>query len=108
MATNPKFVDDIEELKTDASKVLTDISKLSRSIPEAGKASAVGLSQDAMKTVEASIAEIQGRLTELSDQLGKQVKKADKNVHENPYLYMAGAVGVGFLLGKLLFPRTRE
>ena len=49
---------------------------------------------------------LQNRFDDLKIGLGKNLKKLDSKVHDSPYPYLLGALGVGFLAAKLM--RTKN
>lgn len=102
MGIREQVVKDIETLKNDTSKVIKDLTLLSSKVADtAGEEMAKGV-DTAQAKFAAELARIRIRLDQLNQQLAASAKKLDHNVHANPYPWVAGALGIGWLFGRRL------
>jgi ElaB/YqjD/DUF883 family membrane-anchored ribosome-binding protein len=119
-----KLKKELGNLKDDASKVIADLSSLSERIATVGKdksQDAIAKGQDVLnevsKVIEKDLDALRKRIGELEgeyidtikkkfgefeEEYNKQKKVVAEHIKKNPYAYVLGAVGVGFLVGKLL------
>jgi ElaB/YqjD/DUF883 family membrane-anchored ribosome-binding protein len=94
--------DRVQTLQADAARMLDDLSALSAKLKEAGKTKAEELGGDALAQLNEQLKTLQDKIGTLSKDSEQVLAQIDKSVRANPYLYIAGALGVGFLLGKAL------
>ncbi len=94
--------DRVQTLQADAAKMLDDLSAISSRLKDAGKSKAEELSGEAVTQLNEQLKVLQEKLGSLSKDSGEVLAQIDKSVRANPYLYIAGALGVGLLLGKAL------
>ena len=80
----------MEEL-SDLTRKLASVSKDATESPDG---------RDRISGIEEEFKVFQARLVELTSEGRKVAAQLDVSVRKNPYLYMAAAVGLGFLLGK--------
>ena len=102
MASQAKFKDGVAGLKGDAEQVAKELSDLTKSIGDLTKDESHRLSEELIKKFEDQLDVISARMADLRKQVNKGAAKVDTNIKENPYMYILGAIGVGFLLGKIL------
>jgi ElaB/YqjD/DUF883 family membrane-anchored ribosome-binding protein len=96
---------DIDLLKKDADRVVRDISKLSGTIGKVGKEATANLGADLSATTHEELEKLREKLGDLEVRGRQYATALDESVKKNPYAYLIGFLGLGFLLGKLLFPR---
>ncbi len=94
--------DSIQALKSDAEQMAKDLSELTSAIGSFGRDGSERLSEEIVKKLEDQLDAVTTRMTELRTQVSKGAEKVDSHVKANPYLYLIGAAGLGFLLGKTL------
>ena len=99
---------DIESLKKDATQVMEDLTGLSRKLAEIGKSRSEEITQEVKSKLEDDLVRAKERLDVLNHEVQRVAKQMDKSVREKPYLYVLGALGLGAILGKLLFPVRSE
>lgn len=92
----------VETLQADAAKMLDDLSSLSAKLKAVGQAQAEEFGDDIIAQVHDQLKTLQDKLGSLTKDSEQLLSAVDKNVRANPYLYIAGALGLGVLLGKLL------
>ena len=94
--------DSINALKTDAEQMAKDLSELTSAIASIGRESTERLSEEVVKRLEDQLDAVTTRIAALRGQVYEGAEKVDAHVKSNPYLYLLGAAGLGFLLGKIL------
>lgn len=107
MVAKLKRRDDLRVLREEANKIVDDLSHLSKAIADAGQEKAGEMKEDVEEFFNTELTSMKQRLGELGDKIGQQAKSADRHVHANPYPYILGSLGLGFLLGKVVAPRSK-
>jgi ElaB/YqjD/DUF883 family membrane-anchored ribosome-binding protein len=102
MATHAKTKDSISSLKGDAEQMAKDLSELTSAIGQIGKEGGERLSEEIVKKLEDQLDMVTTRLNSLRSDVKAGAEKVDAHVKSNPYLYLLGAAGLGFFLGKML------
>ena len=102
MATHPKAKDSISALKGDAEQMAKDLSELTAAIGQIGKEGGERLTEELVKKLEDQLDAVTTRISSLRSEIKVGAEKVDQHVKNNPYLYLLGAAGLGFLLGKIL------
>lgn len=92
----------VQTLQADAAKMLEDLSSLSNRLKEVGKAKAEDLGNEAVSQLNEQLKVLQEKMGSLSKDSEQLLSQIDKSVKANPYLYIAGALGLGIILGKVL------
>lgn len=108
MATKTKAKSDFDALRDEASKVIDDLSQLGKVLGQIGEEKSKDAKEDLDAFFQTEIANIKKRLEGLSGKIGESAQTADKHVRANPYLYILGALGIGYILGKLLTRQSRD
>jgi ElaB/YqjD/DUF883 family membrane-anchored ribosome-binding protein len=103
-----KHKDDYSELRSEASKLVEDISRLGKSMSDVGFAKTSEAKDSIHEYITEEFATMKQRLEEVSQKIASQAKSTDKHVHSNPYLYIFGALGLGFVLGKFGAPHLHD
>jgi ElaB/YqjD/DUF883 family membrane-anchored ribosome-binding protein len=92
----------VDALQADAAKMLDDLSSLSAKLKEVGKAKAEELGGEAITQLNDQLKILQEKLGTLSKDSEQLLAQVDKSVKAHPYVYIAGALGLGIILGKAL------
>ncbi len=108
MATTVKHKDNLKVLKDEASKVMDDLSNLGKVLSEVGEEKTAEVREKADSYLTQEFERLHERINALSEKIAESTKVADKHVRANPYLYILGSLGLGFLLGKVMTPRSRD
>ncbi len=103
-----KHKDDYSQLRNEASKLVDDISRLGKVLADVGESKSQEAKDDINEFITEEFASLKQRLEQISQKLAAQAKSTDQHVRTNPYLYILGALGLGFLLGKLGAPHSRD
>jgi ElaB/YqjD/DUF883 family membrane-anchored ribosome-binding protein len=93
-----RFASDFESLKSSFSQLREDVSKLLTSSLGTGKSGAELLKSRA----SAAVGGIEDRIGDGKDHLLETVDRFEKKIGERPLLSAAIAVGIGFVLARLL------
>ena len=102
MAAHSKVKDSTNTMKDDAAKVANDLSELTDRISELGSEKAKYLTEELVRRFEDQIDDLSARLSVLTKDVKERAEQVDHHIKANPYLYLLGAAGVGFFLGKAL------
>jgi ElaB/YqjD/DUF883 family membrane-anchored ribosome-binding protein len=97
-----KAKDSIQALKGDAEQMAKDLSELTAAIGSISRESTERLSEEVVKRLEDQLDAITSRISGLRGQVNVGAEKVDAHVKSNPYMYLLGAAGLGFFLGKIL------
>jgi len=108
MANTAKIRDDLDTLKDDASKVISDITRLSKKIRDVGTDKSKEVVSDIDAKLRDEMKSLRERLDTMQAQMQEYGKDLDRQVHKHPYSFILGALGAGFLLGKLLPLRSAK
>jgi ElaB/YqjD/DUF883 family membrane-anchored ribosome-binding protein len=100
MAAKPKLNSNLVALRNDASRVIDDIQKLSAALKTTGRDRVETARADVIDALETQLETLKERLVNLTDTIQTYAMQVDKHVTANPYPYMAGATGIGFLIGR--------
>jgi ElaB/YqjD/DUF883 family membrane-anchored ribosome-binding protein len=93
---------ELDSLKADMAGIRSEISSLLGSIKERGSAAAGGM-RSQFETVDERVREQVDELMEEAWKLGKEsMDTVEQHVEEHPFLTVAAAFGLGFLLSSLL------
>lgn len=98
---NPKLKSEIEMLRRDASKIVSDISSLSKTVGTVGKEKSQEVAEEVSKRAEMELNALRERMSVLEERSREYAKALDSSVKQNPYIYILGFLGLGLLLGKL-------
>jgi ElaB/YqjD/DUF883 family membrane-anchored ribosome-binding protein len=88
-------------LKSSFTQLHEDMTQLLGNVVSAGKSGA-GMVKDHAST---AVGDIKDRLTEIKDRGVESVERVEQKIGRNPLVSAAIAVGVGFLLARLLIRR---
>ena len=108
MSARQKLKSDLNVLRGEASKVVDDLSRLGNALADVGEVNSKDVKEDVNEFFEKEFAALKKRLEGLDTEIAHMAKAADKHIHANPYLYILGSLGLGFLLGKIRAPRSHE
>ncbi len=93
--------DNLLALRKDAAQMVQDLSELTGKLAESGKEYSSGVKDELVEQVDKQLRELSIRMKALSEEVKAGSLKVDKHLKEHPYGYILGAVGLGFLLGKI-------
>lgn len=99
---NAQAKDSIQALKSDAEQMAKDLSELTAAIGSFGRENSERLTEEVVKKLEDQLDAVTTRIAALRGQVSVGAEKVDAHVKSNPYLYLLGAAGLGFFLGKIL------
>jgi ElaB/YqjD/DUF883 family membrane-anchored ribosome-binding protein len=102
MEHNPGPEARIRGLEADASQVMRELAELSAQLKDVARDQVGELSKDAAAQLDEQLKGLQARVQALGADSQQLLATVDKSVRANPYLYIAGALGLGVLLGKAL------
>jgi len=108
MVAKLKRRDDFKVLRDEATKIVDDLSHLRKVMAEVGHEKSAEFKENVDDFLEKELGSLKQRLGELSDKIGEHAKTADRHVHDNPYPYILGSLGLGYLLGKIGAPRSND
>ncbi len=94
----------LQAMKSDASAVMAELTELSRKLKEIGKTHAGEIKEETLSELHKQLGNIQQRVGALAGDSKETIAALDKSVRANPYLWIAGALGLGLLLGKARRP----
>lgn len=106
MLARKRLSNEIEAMKKDASKVMENLSTLSSHISEAAKNEVNDITGDALQKISTEIAGYRETLDDIKQNVQRTLKSVDKSVKSNPYPFIVGSVGLGYVVGKLLRPAS--
>jgi ElaB/YqjD/DUF883 family membrane-anchored ribosome-binding protein len=89
----------IKSLEKDAAALMAELSRLSEKLKAAASAGA-DTAQAGASALADELRTLESRVSVLSSESRKALTQLDQSVRTNPYLYILGALGLGFLLGK--------
>lgn len=96
-----QFVARFEALKSSFAQLGEDMSQLLSNVLSTGKSGA-GVVKDRAST---AVDDIGDRLTGIKDRGVESIEKVERKIGRNPLVSAAIAVGIGFLLSRLLIKR---
>jgi ElaB/YqjD/DUF883 family membrane-anchored ribosome-binding protein len=82
------------KLKGDLEKLLRQIGSISAGAPSSNSP------EECSNDLNNQLDKVKKNLERLTRESEDMIKKLDKSVKSNPYVYILGAIGLGFLLGK--------
>lgn len=94
--------DSLQALKSDAEQMAKDLSELTSAISSFGREGSERLTEEVVKRLEDQLDAVTSRISGLRSQVTAGAEKVDSHVKSNPYVYLLGAAGLGFFLGKIL------
>lgn len=104
MATSVEIQKQFDALHRDAERVLTSINSLSRDLGACEKSTSSSAANPRLnlEALKVDLSAVRKRLDDTKNLLGDQAKRIDTQVHESPYPYIAGALGIGALAGWMI------
>jgi ElaB/YqjD/DUF883 family membrane-anchored ribosome-binding protein len=93
--------DNLLALRKDAAQMVQDLSELTGKLAETGKDFTGEIKDDLVQQLDKQLQELSTRMKSLGDEVKADSQKVDQHLREHPYGYILGAVGLGFLLGKI-------
>ena len=108
MLARKKLSHEIDSMKKDASKVIENLSNLSAHLTEVTKNEVGDIADDAFEKISHEIAGYRDTLDGIRKNVQSTLKSVDKSVKSNPYPFLVGSVGLGYVMGKLLRPASES
>ena len=107
MPTPIRVKEEINALKNDADKMVKDISKLSAELTEAGIEQAKAAGSEVSNYTKQKMGQLRDKMDEANKLVSSYGTKIDKSVRSNPYAFIGGSIGIGWLLSKMLNSKNR-
>jgi ElaB/YqjD/DUF883 family membrane-anchored ribosome-binding protein len=89
----------VKTLEKDAATLMAELSRITEKLKTAAGAGAATAEAGAAALAD-ELKALESRISLLSAESKKALTQLDQSVRTNPYLYILGALGLGFLLGK--------
>ncbi len=105
MAAPAKQQDNLKVLREEASKVIDDLSHLGKVLAEVGEDRSTEAKEKTEAYLSREFERLHERLNTLGERIAESTRAADRHIRANPYLYIMGSMGLGFLMGKILSTR---
>ena len=105
---NKGLKEDIDELKESTLKLGTQLEEVTREQMSYTKRNLSRFPQQIVSRLNQNMDQLREKVTELADDATEKSKAVDKTVHNKPYWFLAGALGVGMLLGRHLTKRKQQ
>lgn len=96
-----KLSDEFEALKEGIESVGRHLTSLSKEALNEGTTGTKELGDNVAQHLQEELSLLRKSVTDMTENFKGRAIAVDESVHEKPYLYLAAAAGVGFLLGKL-------
>lgn len=93
--------DAVNRLQADAGKLMQELAGLSARLKAAGESAAGAAAGGDVSGASDQLNAIRERLSSLSADSQQTLQQLDRSVRANPYLWIIGALGLGWLLGKV-------
>jgi hypothetical protein len=101
----------LRAMLADSLQMMEELSELTRRLAHLSKTAAepspdgvtgepTGPSDEQIDSLAVEFQHLQQRLASLASEGRRAATQVDANIRQNPYLYLLGALGLGFLLGK--------
>jgi len=108
MATQIRIKEEINTIQHDANRVFRDISRLSSRLGAAGLEAVESGSDQLAGTMQMRLADLRSRIADINGAMKEYGGRAGQTVRSHPYAFACGALGIGYLLGKLPFGAMRS
>lgn len=99
---DPQIEQELQNLKSDVAALRSDISDLARTMGEIGTRRAHAFRDQVADDIRNSREELRRRLDKARDRGRQAYHDVEEQVTEHPLGSLAAAVGIGFILAKLL------
>jgi ElaB/YqjD/DUF883 family membrane-anchored ribosome-binding protein len=96
-----RSADNLLALRKDAAQMVQDLTELTEKLAVSGKDYTKEVKEEVLQRIDTQMHELSSRMKELGDDIKAGSAKVDLHVKSHPYAYILGAVGLGFLLGKV-------
>lgn len=107
MADRP-FEQELDSLKADIASLRTDVADLATAIRGASSDKSSDIKSNFQDNIRATREQVRRRLMEARERSRKAVDSMEETIGEHPIGSVAAAVGVGFLIAKLMDLGTRR
>ena len=92
----------LQDLEQNAAAMMEELSKITSKIKDVTKEKVDEVSQDVVDQTNSQLEGLHERMQSLGIESKKIIKQIDEGVRSSPYVYILCALGLGFLLGKVL------
>lgn len=106
MLASNRISNEIDSMKKDATKVIENLSTLSTHLTEVTKNEVGDFASEAYNKISHEVAGYRDTLNSIKINVQRRLKDVDKSVKTNPYPFLVGSVGIGYIMGKLLRHRS--
>ncbi len=97
----PSAEDRARQLESEAVKMMAELSDLSAKLRHAGQGTAAAPADGTLSTLFAEFQALQQRLQDLLPEGKSALRQLDRQVRTRPYLFVLGALALGYLVGKI-------
>jgi ElaB/YqjD/DUF883 family membrane-anchored ribosome-binding protein len=97
-----RFSNNLEVLQANFTELRADLASLLTNTVDTGKSGAAVMKNGASSTIQ----ELQGRLIQAKERGLESLEKVGEQIHKHPIISSAVAMGIGFILAKLLTMRS--
>ncbi|MFA5530303.1 MAG: hypothetical protein WDA11_06525 [Thiohalomonadaceae bacterium] len=101
MADRP-FEEELDSLKSDIAHLRSDVADLTNVIRGTASERAIDMKAQLQERMDATREQVRRRLKEARERSGKALDDVEEKIGEHPIGSIATAVGVGFLIAKLM------
>lgn len=101
MADRP-FEEEIESLKSDIAHLRSDVAELTNAIRGSTSDKAYEMKAQLQERIDATREQVRRKLREARERSSKTLDDVEETIGEHPIGSIATAVGVGFLIAKLM------
>jgi ElaB/YqjD/DUF883 family membrane-anchored ribosome-binding protein len=102
MPTPIRVKEEMSVLRNDADKIVKDISKLSAELAEAGIEQTKIATDEVSQYTKEKMQELRQRMLDAEKLMSTYSTKMEDAVKAHPYAFLAGTVGIGWIIGKFL------
>jgi ElaB/YqjD/DUF883 family membrane-anchored ribosome-binding protein len=102
------FKHDLKLISEEASKVISELSNLGKTLVETGGDQTKDVKENLDSFVSEQIDNLKESLKSMQSMITENAKVADEHIRTNPYWYILGTLGLGFVLGKVLAQYSRK
>jgi ElaB/YqjD/DUF883 family membrane-anchored ribosome-binding protein len=97
-----RFSNNLDDLQANFTELRADLASLLTNTVDTGKSGAAVMKNGASSTIQ----ELQGRLIQAKERGLESLEKVGEQIHKHPIISSAVAMGIGFILAKLLTMRS--
>jgi ElaB/YqjD/DUF883 family membrane-anchored ribosome-binding protein len=102
MSTSNGIEEELGVLKTDIVRIQSDLSALAKGLTSEGKKQWDRSRKAVEKSAEQTFSKVSGAVSDLAEDSEEAIGIFQEGIGKRPLLSVAAALGIGFLLGKVL------